>query len=186
MSVTVANIIAGPATIYGGAYGTTEPIDTLVNAAPSTGWTDLGGTNGGVNLTVNQDFLVLEVDQVVDTIGRRLTKRELQVKTNLAEGTLANVQLALLNGGTISTGANYSAYDPANDNSATQPAYTAFILDGYAPSGFRRRFVLRKVLSVDNVGMEYKKDGQLFVPVTLAAHYVSSSIRPFRIIDQTA
>jgi hypothetical protein len=186
MSVTVANIIAGPATMYGGVFGATEPLDTAINSTPGAGWADLGGTNDGVNITINQDFLVLEVDQIVDEIGRRLTKRSVQVKTNLAEGTLANVQLALFNGGAISTGAGFAAYDPANDNSATQPNYTALLLDGYAPSGFRRRFVLRKILSIDNVGMDYKKDGQTLVPVTFAAHYVSSSIRPFRIVDQTS
>ena len=78
-----------------------------------------------------------------------------------------------------------------NDNSATQPNYTAVIIDGWAPLGTagasasaRRRFIVRKVINTDAVGMEYKKDGQTFIPVKLTAHYVSGSVSPFAIHDQ--
>jgi hypothetical protein len=103
---------------------------------------------------------------------------------------LTNLKTAI-NGGTITATAAYQSLDPLNDNSATQPNYTAVIIDGFAPLGTagasasaRRRFVIRKVLNTDAVGTEYKKDGQTFIPVKLTAHYVSGSISPFRVDDQ--
>lgn len=191
MSVTVTNLIAGPATLYVGAFGATEPTDANVNTTPAAStWTDMGGTQDGATLTLNQDFFELEVDQIVDIPGRRLTKRDVQVKTNLAEATLDNLLVAL-NDGTVSASASYSTFDPADTNAATQPTYRAILLDGWAPQtgagvSNRRRVVLRKVLSIDNVESEYKKDGQTLIPVTFGVHYVSSAIKPFRIIDQTA
>jgi hypothetical protein len=184
MAVDVTNLIAGPGTLYTGAFGATEPADSAVNTTPpSSTWTDVGGTQDGVTLNVIQEFFELEVDQIVDVPGRRLTKRDLQVQTNMAEPTLANLALAL-NGGTVTASAAYTTYDPSDDTSATQPTYKALIFDGYAPDGFRRRVVVRKALSIEGVETSYQKDEQTLFPITFAAHYVSDSIKPFRVIDQ--
>jgi len=186
MAVDVTNLIAGPGTLYTGAFGATEPADSAVNTTPSAStWTDVGATQDGVNLNVIQEFFELEVDQIVDVPGRRLTKRDLQIQTNMAEPTLANLALAL-NGGTVTASASYSTYDPSDDTSATQPTYKALIFDGYAPEGLRRRVVARKALSIEGVESAYKKDEQTLFPVTFACHYVSTSIKPFRVIDQTS
>jgi hypothetical protein len=191
VSATVTNLIAGPGTLYVGAFGATEPADSTVATTPSAStWTDVGGTQDGVQITVNLDYFELEVDQVVDIPGRRLTKRDVQVKTNMAEATLTNLGVAL-NGGTVTASATYSTYDPADNTAATQLTYKAAIFDGWAPQTAAgvsnvRRVVVRKVLSIDNVETSYKKDDQTLFPVTFGAHYVSSVIKPFRVIDQTA
>jgi hypothetical protein len=186
MTVTATNLILGPGTLYTGAFGAAEPADTAVNTTPAaSAWTDLGGTDGGAKLTIDQKFTELTVDQIVDSLGRRLTQREIMVDTNLAEPTLANMSLAM-NGGTAATGAGYSSLDPLNVTSATQPTYTAFILDGYAPAGFRRRVILRKALNTSSIQSAYAKDKETFIPVTFNGHYVSASITPFHIVDQTS
>lgn len=188
MPVTATNLIAGPADLYVATFGAAEPLDADIDDAPGVAWVDAGGTQDGVTITINQEFMELEVDQIVDVPGRRLTKRDLQVTTNLAEATLANLRNAL-NGGVVATESGTESYEPTNDNSATQPTYRAILLDGWAPqtaagASARRRLIVRKVLSVENVEAAYKKDEQTLFPVTFAAHYVSSAIRPFRIIDQ--
>lgn len=189
MPVTTTNLIAGPAVLYTGAFGATEPTDALVGSSPSaSAWTDAGGTQDGVEMTIDRDFLEMDVDQLVDMPGRRLTKRDYQVKTNLAEPTLANLSVAM-NGGTVTASAAFQTYDPDDTVAATQPTYKAIILDGYAPqtvaaATMRRRFVIRKVLSIESIESSYKKDEMTLVPVTFGAHYVSASIKPFRIIDQ--
>jgi hypothetical protein len=187
MAVTATNLVAGPATLYGGAFGATEPASTAVGSVPSSAtWTDFGGTNDGTTLSVKLDYFDLEVDQIVDKVGSRLQDREITVKTVLAEPTLTNLKTAL-NGGTISTSAGlWSAFEPLNDSSATQPNYTALIVDGYAPglTSKRRRFIIRKVLNVESVDTEYKKDGQTMIPVSFRAHYVSSSTSPFVVHDE--
>lgn len=191
MAVTSANLVAGPATVYGGAFGATEPAASAVSSVPSSAvWTDFGGTDGGVKINIDLDYFTLDVDQITDRVGSRLQKREVTVETNLAEPTLANLKTAI-NGGTITASAAYQTFDPLNDSSATQPNYTALIIDGFAPLGTagasasaRRRFIIRKVLNTDAVGTEYKKDGQTFIPVKFTAHYVSSTTGPFAVHDQ--
>lgn len=189
MAVTTTNLIAGPATLYAGNFGATEPLDSAVNSAPSAStFPDVGGTQGGVRLTAEVEYFELTVDQMVDVPERRLTSRNLGIETNLAEPTLINVQLAF-NGGTITSSAAFAVYDPDADVAASQPTYKALILDGWAPRSvagavMRRRTIARKVLNFAGVGQEYTKDGQTLLPVRFGIHAVSSSIKPFKIVDQ--
>jgi hypothetical protein len=194
VSVTVLNLIQGPGTLYRGtrysntsAYtGTAEPADAAVNTTPqSSAWTDVGGTKDGVNLEFSQEFSELEVDQLIDIPDRRQTKREFNITTNLAEATLENLAVAL-NETAPTTGSGYKTFEPTDGVSATQPYYVPLIFDGYAPSGYRRRVIARRMLSVEAVGVPYKKDDQTVFPVKFGAHYVSSSLRPWKIIDQTS
>jgi hypothetical protein len=189
MAVTATNLTAGPATLYMGAFGATEPLDSAVNTTPvASTWADMGGTQDGSTMTISREFFELEVDQIVDVPGRRLTKRDIQVSTNLAEPTLLNLS-NVLNGGTYTASAAYATYEPDNTTSASQPVYKAIMLDGFAPATaaavtMRRRVIVRKVLSIEDVETAYKKDDQTLIPVTFAAHFVSASIAPFHIVDQ--
>ncbi|MCW0214367.1 MAG: hypothetical protein OJJ54_13490 [Pseudonocardia sp.] len=186
MGVDVANLTQGPGTLYRGAVGATEPLDTALATAPSgPAWTDVGGTMDGVTLTINQEYSELQVDQVVDVPGRRISKRDMTIATNMAEPTLENLAFCL-NQGTISAGTGYKAIVPPNDTSATQPTYSALIFDGFSPSSLKRRIVVRRALSTNNVEFAYKKDAQTVFTATFSAHFVSSSIPAFRISDEVA
>lgn len=186
MAVTMTNLIMGPATLYSGVFGAAEPTDATVTAAPATSaWTDAGGTLGGLKFLINQTYTPLNVDQVVDVAGRRLTARDIQVQTSMAEATLQNLALAL-NGGTVVTAAGQNTYDPAAAISATQPAYNALLFDGWGPNQFRRRVIVRKVLSTASVDMEYAEATQSVLAVTWGAHYVSAAITPFHIVDSNS
>jgi hypothetical protein len=188
MAGMTTNLIQGPATVYRGAFGATEPADTTtaLDAVPDSGaWTDVGFTKDGVNLTIEQEYEEMDVDQIVDVPESRLVKRRVTVELSLAEGTLDNLEFSL-NGGTVSDATGYKTFEPADANSATQPNYSAVIIDGYGPDGERRRIILRKVLSVDNVEFAYKKDEQSVFKCTLATHYVSSSIASYKIQEREA
>lgn len=195
MGVSVTNLTQGPGTLYTAAVGVTEPADTAVSSAPGVGYTDVGGTSDGVTLSINQSYKELEVDQVVDIPGRRITKREMTLKTNMAEPTLENLAIALnadasqvVSSGTAGT--SNKVFTPNNETSATQPKYKALLFDGFAPgsdaSGTspRRRVLVRRALSTDNVQFTYKKDDQTVFSTEFSAHYVSSAITPFKIVDQ--
>lgn len=182
MAVTVTNLTQGPGTLYTGAFGVAEPADTAVASPPGVGWTDVGGTSDGVTLNVMQEYSELSVDQIVDVPGRRLTKRDMSLATNLAEPTLENLAIAM-NAGTAAAGAGFKSLEPSYATSATQPTYKALLFDGWAPGGFVRRVILRKGLSTANVEASYKKDAQTLFPVTFNAHYVTSAIAPFKVID---
>ena len=181
MPVTSTNLIQGPATLYVGIFGATEP--ATISAAPATGWTDVGGTTDGVTLSVELEFAELNVDQLVDLAGQRITKRVAKVKTNLAEATLANLAVALNElAGSVAT----NKFTPSNGLTAFTPNYAAILVDGLAPGGFKRRVIVRKCLQIGNVETNYKKDGQTLFPVEFASHYVSASIAPFSWEDATS
>ena len=179
MPVTSTNLIQGPATLYVGAFGVAEPL--TVATAPGADWVDVGGTKEGVELSVAKEFAVLEVDQLIDEVGRRVTKRTVSIKTALAEATLANLAIALSEAAPAG-----QVLEPTADLTSFSPAYKAVLLDGIAPGGFRRRIIVRKALSTDSVASAYKKDGMTLVPVTFTGHYVSASIKPYKIEDATA
>lgn len=185
-------VIQGAGRMYTGVFSATgafEPALAAVNVAPqASAWTYTGFTSDGITITINQSFSEMRVDQLADRIGTKLTERELQLQANLAEATLANLTLGM-NGGTITTGSGYSYYEPVYDGSELQPVYIAVIFDGYAPASAagvskRRRIILRKSISTENVESSYKKDELTLVPVTFTSHYVSDTVASFRIIDE--
>ena len=179
MPVTSTNLIQGPATIYVAPFGTAEP--ATIAAAPGAGWVDVGGTKGGLELNVSSEFATLTVDQIVDIIESRRTGREVTVKTTLAEATLANIAQAIANAAPV---ANVLELD--DGLAAFKPAYSAILIDGIAPGGFRRRIIVRKTLPTDAVGIGYKKDDQTVVPVTWKLHWVSTAIKALKIEDATS
>jgi len=180
-------LVQGPATLYTGAFGATEPLDSVVNTTPAaSSWTDVGGTQDGVKLAIDQTYGELEVDQIVDRVGSRLTKRNFTIETSLAEPTLTNLSL-VLNGGTSASGSGYATFEPSFASSATQPTYKALLFDGWAPGGaFNRRVILRRSLSTDATEIGYTKDKQTLFAVKFSGHYVSAAIAPLHIADQTS
>jgi hypothetical protein len=183
----VSNLLSGPGVLYRAAFGATEPADTDINTVPSSGtWTDCGGTMDGVTISINQEFFEIEIDQTVDVAGRRLTKRDIQLSTNLAEATLENLAFMTNAGASITTGTGFKSLEPANDTTATQLTYSALLFDGFAPGdGKTRRVIARRMLSTDNVELAYKKGELTVLTATFSAHYVSASIPPYKIVDES-
>jgi len=137
-----------------------------------------------VKLAINQTYGELEVDQITVRVGSRLTKQDITIETSLAEATLENISF-VLNGGVSASGAGFKSFEPSVASSATQPNYGALMFDGWAPQQFRRRVIGRKMLSTDSVELAYTKDKQTVLAAKFAAHYVSASIAPIRIVDAT-
>lgn len=184
MAVTTTNLVQGPATLYKGDFGATEPADTAVNTAPpASAWTDLGGTQDGVKLVIDQTYVELEVDQITLRVGSRRTKQDFTIETSLAEATLENLAI-VLNGGTAASGSGYKSFDPDVSSSANQPDYFAIILDGLAPEQLTRRVIGRRMLNIDSVEQAYTKDKMTLIPAKFAGHYVSEGIKPFHIVDE--
>lgn len=183
MAVTTTNLIQGPATLYTGAVGNTEPTSiagAASGASPTTGWSDVGGTQDGITLSIEDSWSDLNVDQLVVPPDSRRTGRKVTLKTSMAEATLANLAIALSNSAPAS---GLLQLDDGLANGGFLPSFYAAIVDGISPGGFRRRIKLRKLLSSANVEMAYKKDGQTLIPVTFQAYYVSASVRAMVIED---
>jgi hypothetical protein len=184
----VSALVQGPGALYYTSYPATEPADSAVNVAPpSANYTNAGFTSGGIQIVIDQTYAELGADQIVDSPGRRITKRETTIGTQMAQPTLENFQLAM-NGGTVTLASSsaYKTFDPAGAITATQPNYNALCLDGWTPegNGFNRRFLARKVLMTDKITIDYKKDTQTFLSVIWNLHYVDSTHSIFHIVDQ--
>lgn len=185
MSVNAFNVLMGPCDVYVSPFGSTEPVAGTWTA-PAAPWVDAGGTSGGVKLQVSMDFKSLEVDQVPDEVGVRMTGRKVSVETELAEVTLENIK-SLMNGGTIATGTGFKKFEPLSSTASFQPTYSALLLRGYAPgatSGLLRHFIIRKILSTDGFEIEQSKDKQQGLKVKFGGYFISDSILPFAILDQ--
>jgi hypothetical protein len=185
----------GPATVYTGQFGSTEPAYSALTSPPNSAvWTDVGGTADGssVLLEIEHSLTNINVEQLIDPVGARVTKRVVQVTVALEEATLANLNLAMNQLSTISPGAGYTVLDPLTAITSFQPTYMAILIDGWAPTTgtseveCKRRMVIRKCLSSSKADLEYEKTKPVLFNTTWTGFYVSSSIAVFEIIDQTS
>ena len=126
----------GPATVYWAPFGTTEPPYSQTANVPPDTWTDVGATADGssVLLEIEHTLTDISAEQLVDPIGSRLSKRVIQVTAALEEATLQNLQLAMNQMLTLSSGPGYTVADPITTLGSTQPIYTALMIDGFAPT----------------------------------------------------
>lgn len=88
MAVTTSNIVVGEATVKTGVSNTTmtnSDFDSL---------TDVGATQGGVEISWEPDMVDIEIDQYGDAAKVIQSKVKVMVKTTLAEGTLNNLATA--------------------------------------------------------------------------------------------
>jgi hypothetical protein len=183
MAVNATNLIMGAGELYFATFGATEP--STVTTAPTTPWANVGATTDGVELHWNTDWAELEVDQLPERVGRRMTSQELTLVTNLAETTLANLAL-VTNGPAPVSATGTLTFEPIEDVTAFNPTYRALIFDGIAPGGKRRRVIARKVLSTDTVDTAYTKGDMTVFNVTFTAHYVSPTVKSYTVIDDTS
>lgn len=192
-SINPNNVILGPARIWVGAFGVTEP--AISNAAlvvdPSTGWSYLGATSGGATWEVDLTITRVPADQWIDDVIGRTTKRAVSLTTNLLEGTLANMLVALNNIGTITVGTGISSMTSAQPNSATPSQYASVLIDGWAPvlgsgAAARRRGIFRKCLNETKLAniLDPVKPGMF--ALNFGTFGVSDSIDPYIVEDQTA
>jgi hypothetical protein len=184
----------GPAEVYTSAFGTTEPAWSAITSSPAAPWTDVGGTADGTSvlLEVETSLTDIMVEQLVDPVAGRVSKRVIQVTLALEEATQQNLNLAMNQMTTITTGAGYSVLDPLTTPTSLQPPYTAIIIDGFAPTtgtteaSCRRRLIVRKCLSTSKVDLEYEKTKPTIYSTTWTGYWISTLVAPFEVIDQTS
>jgi len=191
MSLTVTNLIQGPARMYYGDVGASEPLaSAAMNTTPPTSsWNEFGFTTDGIAVAVEMDWEEMTADQVPDVLGYRMSKRAAKVTTTVSEPTLDNLKI-IMNGGTITSGSGVRQYTPDNSDTAYRPTPKAILVDGDAPDSAagarkRRRVIIRKAVNIGNIEEARKKDEKAGYEVELAGLYVSDTIEPFIYNDQT-
>jgi hypothetical protein len=195
MAIQPLNIAMGAASVYWAPFGSTEPAYSAIASPPSSSvWTDVGGTADGssVLLEIEHSLTDIRVEQLVDPVGARVSKRVIQVTVTLEEATLNNLNLAMNQLSTQSTGSGYTVLDPLTSLTSLQPTYMAILIDGWAPTTgtseteCRRRMIVRKCLSSSKADLEYEKTKPVLYHTTWTGYWVSSSIAPFEIVDATS
>ena len=150
MSVTVANIVVGEATLKLG----TNAAATTINAMDA--FSDVGATTNGVEISWEPEVVDIEVDQFGDAAKLIQSKVKVMLKTTLAEGTLTN----------LTTAWNYSSSDivVTQDGASTQtfnfgtqsvyPNEKGIVVTGSAPGSSAAATKTRKFYAKRCVSME--------------------------------
>lgn len=192
-SINPNNVIMGPANVWVGAFGVTEPAQT--NAAiimdPGAGWSFIGATDGDVSWEVDHTITSVSADQSNDDITARATGRNIMLNLSALEPTLALLQIALNNFGTLTVGSGITVYDPGQANAATPLLWSAVLIDGQAPllsggGGARRRGIFRKVTNQPKVVDLSSKTKPGVWALSAKCFRVSDTISPYIVMDQTA
>lgn len=127
--------------------------------------TDLGHTIGGVVISYKPTFHDTKVDKYGDTIAEQfLVGEELGAKFDLAEFTLANLEVAIANStavadDSISIGSN--AGKKQSDNAAAWVFHPIV----NSASNYNDDFTIYKGVVSNELEIEHKNDGEKVIPV---------------------
>ena len=128
----------------------------------------IGYSVDGVIMTVKNTNANIKVDEIDGTIIRRLTDQEVDVTLNVAEGTLANLAMAIP--GAVATSAAITTIGGGSLQS------NRLTLVGTNPAGYPRVIVLTEVNPTGEVGVPFKKGEISVVPVTFSAIVADTGI----------
>jgi hypothetical protein len=192
-AINPLNVIQGPVSAWYGAFAVTEPAQTnaALIADPGAGWSFAGSTQGGLSWEIDHTTTNITVDQSIDPITTRVTGRSGMVTFNAAEPTLALLALALNNFGTTTVLTGLTTYTPGQPTAASPVTCNALLLDGWAPllgSGLaaRRRAIFRKMANNGKMVQSGDPTKNTVWALQLEMYFVSASIDPYIVMDQTA
>jgi hypothetical protein len=180
MAIDVADMMVGPGRMRWAETGTDDALIVAGNVADWTGWNDVGPTDGGLSLAIAKDYANHEIDQTPDWVASTITSRRMTIQSSLvAAGNLTTLSL-VNNGGVIaSTNPSWTSYEPETDLISVQEKYIMVAVEGVTLEGKPVIDVVRRVLNVDSVAFEYKKDAKTMFGLSFAGHFVSDSVAPF-------
>lgn len=93
LNMNPTNLFAGPADVYIGPFGATEPSGAL--SAPLSPFRDVGITGAEAQLDINQNYTDLVGEQAAIPFGGDLASQATSITCSFAEMTLPNLRAAL-------------------------------------------------------------------------------------------
>lgn len=180
MAIDVAQMMVGPGRMRWAPLGTDDELIVAANVANWTGWTDVGPTDGGIQLAIAKDYANHEIDQTPDWVASTITARRMTLQSSLV-ASASHTTLSLVNNGGViaSTNPSWTSYEPNTDLISKQEEYIMVAVEGVSLTGKPVIDVVRRVLNVDSVAFEYKKDGKTMFGLSFAGHFVSDTVAPF-------
>ena len=161
-------ILVGVGTLY---IAPATEVATALTATPSGNWVSLGETDGGVTVTKTQNIERFSSDQRTGSVKAVRTEEGLMVETNLQEGTLE--KLAYVINGTVTDtapGAGTIGTRTLKLHKGFDVTQYSLIFRGSSPYGaFPGQFYVPVGIFVDDVGLEFTKDGKTLIPVKFEA-----------------
>lgn len=147
----------GPGTLYIAPVGSTEPTDLA--SAWDAAWTDLGYTEDGHAVNLEQTFEDVPVAEELEPVAILQTARNLSVSFSLAEMTADNFNIAM-NGGTVTVGATETTFEPPAAGTFTYMAL------GWESDDGLERMVFRKGINTGSGEIARRKAPQkALIPV---------------------
>ncbi len=159
-----------------GVTYTIEPGGTAPAMSLSSPYRELGYTEDGVTLTYTADEADVEVEEETIPVDRVITKETVEVTCNLAENTLANMNVAMAGGVlsgnilTIGSGVNKTLN---------------LKIEGVSPEGFLRAVHIQKCTATGAVAQSYNKGPKTVIPVTFQA-LKTTGVPAVTIVDNAA
>jgi len=185
---TSTNVLYGIGVLFTAPVGTALPSDQNLGVGSSWvsgGWSYVGATDQGVSVNYAPSTNDINVEEQTTPVAVIVTNVSLQITTSLSEETLANVNLAYGNGGSISVTAP-GASQPGKSTLvlSTSFASLACAVVGKNQLGFARVLSVPTVMSAGSVKTDFRRaaNARLY-PVTLSATCPMSSVS---LIDLTA
>jgi|GEM_PF-2102958 hypothetical protein len=168
VNTTPYALLVGTGTLYIGAASLAAP---AVNAAPGTGWTALGETDGGVKINKTQNIEAFGSDQRTGKVKAVRTEEGITIETNLQESTLEN--LANVIGGTVTDtapGSGTIGIRTLKPHAGAIVTEYALLFRGVSAYGdFPAQYYVPRGYFGDDVEMEFTKDGKTLIPVKFEA-----------------
>lgn len=181
---TTTNVIHGVGILFTAATGTAVPSDAnlgVSSAWTGLGWAYVGALLDGVTVTFAPTTQDLTIEEQPTPVGVAVTTANLTLTCNMSEETLANVNLAWGNAGTIAVtpaGAGQPGKSVLTLSTTLTQVSTALI--GVNAFGYAGVLYVPTVISAGQVQTAYRRAAQQRVyPLTL------NSICPFTSITWT-
>lgn len=171
---TTTNVLYGVGILFTAVVGTSVPSDQNLgvgSAWTGLGWAYVGATEAGVTMTFNPAVQNIMIEEQPTPVGVAINTIDLQFTTSLSEETLANVNLAWGNGGTIAV-TPPGAGQPGKSvlSLSTNFATVACALVGKNQQGYARVVYVPIVVSAGQVQTAFRRAAQQRVyPLTLSA-----------------
>jgi len=150
MAYDVENIVLpGPVRVMiapwvAGAIQTPPASSVAYGASWGGSWVDVGATQGGAMLKVEEETYSVQIDQQKQPVADRKISEVATVEAVLVEATLANIKKAM-GLGTITVGSTVTSF--GSDGEETLPTYLTIGLEHYGPGSiagapkYRRTFI---------------------------------------------
>lgn len=169
---TPTNVLYGLGVLFTATVGTSVPSDQNLGVGTAwtgLGWAYVGAMLDGVTVTYNPTTQDINVEEQPTPVAVAVSTANLTITANLSEETLANVNLAWGNGGSIAV-TSPGAGQPGKSvlTLSTNFNQMAVALIGKNQLGYARVLQIPQVISAGQVQTAYRRAAQQRVyPLTL-------------------